>query len=75
MRKSSIRFEVDLFPEDRPSIFRHSFVTDPDNYGYLKFSVKKRKNNIDKDHCSRLLMDRAINNDSLASAKVGIKFN
>lgn len=63
MRKSSLRFEVDLHPEERPSIFRHSFVTDPDNYGFLKLSQKRRKNMVDKDHCSRVLMDRAINND------------
>jgi len=75
MRKSSISFEVDLDPESRPSIFRHSFITDPNNYGYLKFSLKKRKNMVDRDHSSRILMDRAINNDELASAKVGIRIN
>jgi hypothetical protein len=68
-------FEYDLDPESRPSLFTHSFVTDPDNYVFLKFSQKRRKNMVDKDHCSRLLMDRAINNDQLVSAKVGIKLN
>jgi len=30
---------------------------------------------VDRDHCSRALMDRALNNDQLYTAKVGVKFN
>jgi hypothetical protein len=35
-RKTSLKFEKDLKPEKRPDIFRHSFVTDPDNFAYVK---------------------------------------
>lgn len=75
MKKSSIKFEWDLNPEERPSIFTHSFVTDPDNFAYFKLIQKRRKNKVDTDHCSRLLMERALNNDVLYSAKVGLKIN
>ena len=75
LRKSSLKFEIDLWPESRPKIFRHSFITDPDNFAYLKFTTKNRKNKVDTDHCSTLLMQRALNNDQLYTAKMGVKFN
>lgn len=76
LRGSSIKFAYDfVLPENRPKIFTHSFVTDPEKYAYLKFSQKRRKNKVDTDHCSRLLMERSLNNDELYSAKLGLKFN
>ncbi|TNV72604.1 hypothetical protein FGO68_gene5401 [Halteria grandinella] len=73
VRKSSLLFEVDLFPGKRPDIFRHSFITDPNNYLYLKLIQKTRKNKVDTDHCSKLLMERALCGDQLYSAKLGLK--
>ena len=74
--KSSVKFVYDFVkPEDRTEIFKHSYVTDPDKYAYFKLSQKRRKNKVDTDHCSRLLMERALNNDELSSAKVGVRFN
>ena len=73
VRKSSMKFEVDLFPLKRPDIFRHSFITDPNNFLYFKLISKTRKNKVDTDHCSKLLMERALNGDQLYSAKLGMK--
>jgi hypothetical protein len=61
--KSSLKFEMDLFPEKRPEIFTHSFVNDPDNFVYFKLIQKRRRNKVDTDHCSRLLMESALNSD------------
>jgi hypothetical protein len=36
--KSSVKFEIDIHPDKRPEIFTHSFISDPDNFIYLKFS-------------------------------------
>ena len=66
---------MDFDPSAHPSIFTHSFVSDPDNLAYLKFTQKRRKNFVDKDHCSRALLERALNNDQLYTAKIGIKYN
>ena len=63
MRKSSVKFEYILNHDSRPEIFRHSFVTDPDNFAYLKLTSKRRKNKVDTDHCGRELMQRALCND------------
>jgi hypothetical protein len=73
VRKSSFKFEMDLYPGKRPDIFRHSFITDPNNFLYFKLIQKVRRNKVDTDHCSKLLMERALNGDQLYSAKVGIK--
>jgi hypothetical protein len=63
-KKSSITFAFDLVPpEERTKIFRHSYVTDPEKFAYFKLIQKNRKNNVDTDHCSRLLMERSLNND------------
>ena len=74
--KNSVKFAFDFVPpEERTKIFRHSYVHDPEKFAYLKFIQKRRKNKVDTDHCSRVLMESALNNDELYSAKVGVKFN
>lgn len=73
--KSSVKFECDLWPSQRPELFTHSFVTDPDNYLYLKFIQKRRKNRVDTDHYSRVLMERALKSDKLFAVKSGLKLN
>lgn len=74
LNKSSLIFQYDLISE-QPDIFTDSFVDNPDNFVYLKFIQKRRRNKVDTDHCSKLLMERAINHDKLYSTKVGIKIN
>ena len=36
VKKSSFKFEYDLYPEKRPEFFTHSAITDPENFIYFK---------------------------------------
>jgi len=39
LRKTSLKFIYDFVPpEERTKIFRHSYISDPDQYAYLKVS-------------------------------------
>lgn len=75
VQKTSVKFEYDLSSDHRPSIFRHYFLSDADNFLFFKLIQKQRRNRVDTNHCSRLLMERALSSDTLYSAKLGAKTN
>ncbi len=75
MYKNSLKFLYDLDKESRKIIFDKSFINDPDNFAFLKLSMKQRTNKVDTNHSSRLLMENAIGNDQLYSARLGVKYN
>ena len=75
MYKISLTLSKDLDPKERPSLFSNSFVDDPRRMVYAKVSSKTRKNKVDTDHSSTLLMQRALKSDKVHSAKLGVAYN
>ena len=75
MYKSAFIMRYDLWKEEKTKLFRKSYVEDPDNYLYLKVINRHRKNHVDTDHASKLLMERSLNQEWGQGVKVGVKVN
>lgn len=47
----------------KTSLFRNNYLLNPDNYFYIKLSMKDRHNNVGVSHSSARLISRAIGDD------------
>jgi hypothetical protein len=59
----------------RTSLFKNSFIDDPDSFMFFKISSKRRRNKVDTDHCSKQLMERSINHDKIYTAQLGFRIS
>jgi hypothetical protein len=71
-------FRVALWQDKEEEINRQSdlfkgFFFNPENFAYLKLSLKHRQNKVGNRHSSALLLERACGEDSIKSFKLGFK--
>ena len=56
-------------------MFKHSYADDPEQNIYIKLAKKNRRNRVDTNHSSRVLMENALGGDNLYVARLGLRFN